>query len=153
MKILVTIDFSEISDTVLEQASRLASAMSAQVVLLHVAEPNPDHIAFDYDPAATYAIDPTEIRDNIAQRFHNEHKLLQDYANQLRARSLDCKALMVQGPTVEMILQEADKLGASFIIAGSHGKGVISQILLGSASKELIAKSRIPVMLIPASDG
>ena len=149
MKILVTIDFSDITEKVLRESQSLAQAMSAEVCLLHVAEPNPDHITYDYDPAAMYAIDPSEIRDQIAQRFHKEHKLLQQYADEFRNSGLNCKALMVQGETVQMILNGIEKLGSDFVVAGSHGKGMISQILLGSSSEELVKKTSVPVYLIP----
>ena len=99
MKILVTIDFSDITEKVLRESQSLAQAMSAELILIHVAEANPDHITYDYDPAAMYAIDPSEIRDQIAQRFHKEHKTLQQYANELRNSGINCKALMVQGET------------------------------------------------------
>jgi len=150
MKILVAIDFSNIADKLLQQARLLGKAMSAEVVLMHVAEPNPDHIAYDYDPAAMYAIDPSEIRKQIAERFHREHRQLQQMAERLRADGIDCKALMVQGPTVDMLLGGVERLGIDFIIAGSHGKGLLSQILLGSSSEELVKKATIPVLLVPA---
>lgn len=149
MNILVSIDFSDITEQVLQQSSKLAKSMQAEIFLLHVAEPNPDHIAYDYDPAAMYVIDPSEIRDQIAQRFHKEHQTLQKYAQQLRDDGLNCRALMVQGETIEMILNGVDKLAADFIVAGTHGKGVISQILLGSTSEKLIKKSTVPVYLVP----
>ncbi len=149
MKILVAIDFSDITDKVLLESRTLAKVMAAEVCLLHVAEPNPDHITYDYDPAAMYAIDPSEIRDQIAQRFHKEHKTLQKFAENFRENGLKCKALMVQGETVQMILNGIDKLSIDFIVVGSHGKGVISKILLGSTSEELIIKTPVPVYLIP----
>ncbi len=150
MKILVTIDFSDITERVLYQSRILAESMKAEVVLLHVAEPNADYITYDYDPAAMYAIDPSEIRDQIAQRFHTEHQTIQQYAQQFRDQGLSCKALMVQGETVEMILNGVKKLSTDMIVAGSHGKGVISKILLGSTSERLIKQTTVPIYLVPA---
>lgn len=149
MKFMVALDFSDITDKVLQQSSVLAKAMNAEVVLLHVAEPNPDHIAYDYDPAAISIIDPAEIRDNVAQKFHEEHRTLQKYAENFRQQGLNCKALMVQGPTLETIIKEMEKLEVDFIVAGSHAKGMLSQILLGSTSEALIKKTRVPVYLVP----
>ncbi|MDJ0880444.1 MAG: universal stress protein [Gammaproteobacteria bacterium] len=151
MKIIVALDFSDITQKVLNHAKKLAQALPADLVLLHVAEPHPDQIAYDFDPASVTAIDPAEIREHIAQRFHQEHKTLQEYADQLRNESLNCTALMVQGETVDMILTEAEKLSADFIMAGSHGKGMISQLLLGSTSEDLLKKSSLPVYLVPAN--
>lgn len=149
MKIIVALDFSDISDKVLNSSKTLAKAMNAEVTLIHVAEPHPDHIAYDYDPAAITAIDPSEIRNNIAQRFHQEHQSIQQYSDDFRKDGIACKALMIQGPTVELLLAEANKLQADFIVAGCHGKGFISQLLLGSISEDLIKKSTIPIYLIP----
>lgn len=150
MKILVAVDFSDITNTVLEKSRTLAQAMSAEVVLMHVAEPHPDHIAYDYDPAAITAVDPAEIRESIAKRFHKEHQTLQEYAQNFREQGMNCKALMVQGPTVEMLLKEVEKLDSDFIVVGSNAKGMISQILLGSTSEDLIKKSKVPVYLVPS---
>lgn len=149
MKFIVALDFSDITPHVLQQSTSLAKSMDAEVILLHVAEPNPDHIAYDYDPAAITAIDPAEIRTNIAQKFHKEHQTLQQYSEDFRQQGIQCKALMVQGHTVDMLLKEADKLAADFIVAGSHGKGMISQLLLGSTSEALIKKTKVPVYLVP----
>ena len=150
MKILIAFDFSDISDKLFHQAALLAENMSAELVLLHVAEPQSDFIAYDYDPVVPVMVNPVEIRDQTAHRLHREHKSLQQYADQLRDRSITCKALMVQGDTVDMILQQAQKMNADFIIAGSHGKGLLSQVFLGSISETLIQKSHIPVYLVPA---
>lgn len=149
MKLLVAIDFSDITAKVLHQAEALASELDAELFLIHVAEPNPDHVAYDFDPASVYAIDPKEIRDGIAERFHQEHQNLQQYADALREKNIPCTALMVQGATVDMLLQEASKLETDFIVAGTHGKGLLSQILLGSTSEELLRKSPLPLHLIP----
>ena len=150
MKFIVALDFSDITQKVLHQAHTMAQALNATVYFIHVAEPHPDQIAYDFDPASISAIDPAEIREHIAQRFHQEHQNLQHYAEQFRSDDISCTALMVQGETVDLLLNEAERLSVDFIIAGSHGKGMISQLLLGSTSEELLKKSAIPVYLVPA---
>ena len=150
MKILVALDFSDITARVIQQATLLAQKTSSELVLLHVAEPHSEFIAYDYDPVVPLAINPVEVRDQTANRLHSEHKTLQQYADRMRENAITCKALMVQGDAVEMILQQAVKMQADFIIAGSHGKGLLSQVLLGSNSETLIRQSSIPVHLVPS---
>ncbi len=150
MRLLVAIDFSDITETVISHSAKLAKALQAELFLVHVAEPNPDHIAYDFDPASVYAIDPKEVRDSIAERFHKEHQTLQQYADRLREDDISCTALMVQGGTIDMLAHQAEKLEVDFIVAGTHGKGLISQVLLGSTSEELVRKSTLPVHLVPA---
>ena len=150
MKLLTAIDFSDITPRLLQHTKVLAKALNAEIYLIHVAEPNPDHIAYDYDPAAVYSIDPAEVRDSIAKRFQHEHKTIQKYAEDLRSEDIRCTALMIQGEKVELLVKEANRLQVDFIIAGTHGKGLISQVLLGSTSEELIRESPVPVHLVPA---
>jgi nucleotide-binding universal stress UspA family protein len=150
MKIVAAIDFSDITPRLLEQTTTLSKALDAELYLIHVAEPNPDHIAYDYDPATVYTVDSTEVRSSIAERFHQEHKTLQEYAQNMRDQGINCTALMIQGVTVDLLLQEAERLEANFIIAGTHGKGLISQLLLGSISEQLIKQATIPIHLVPA---
>jgi nucleotide-binding universal stress UspA family protein len=150
MKIIAAIDFSDITPRLLEQTSILAKALGAELFLIHVAEPNPDHIAYDYDPATVYTIDSAEVRSSIAERFQQEHKTLQEYAENMREQGISCTAMMIQGIAVDLLLKEAERLEAAFIIAGTHGKGLISQLLLGSISEQLIKQTTIPVHLVPA---
>ena len=150
MKIVAAIDFSDITPRLLEQTTTLSKALDAELYLIHVAEPNPDHIAYDYDPATVYTVDSTEVRSSIAERFHQEHKALQEYAQNMRYQDINCTALMIQGVTVDLLLKEAARLEANFIIAGTHGKGLISQLLLGSISEQLIKQATIPIHLVPA---
>jgi nucleotide-binding universal stress UspA family protein len=152
MKLLAAIDFSDTTAQLLAHCSRLCEALQAEIYLIHVAEPNPDHIAYDYDPAAVYTIDPSEIRDSIAERFHQQHRDLQQYAEEMRAKGIQCTALMIQGPTVDSLLKEADKLKTDFMVAGTHGKGLLSRVLLGSTSEELVRRSSIPVHLVPTTE-
>jgi nucleotide-binding universal stress UspA family protein len=56
---------------------------------------------------------------------------------------------MIQGPTVEVTLREADRLGAALIVVGSHGHGAVYDVLVGSYSAAIIRKSKLPVLVIP----
>ncbi|MEN8259269.1 MAG: universal stress protein [Pseudomonadota bacterium] len=144
MKILASIDLSESSKIVVEQAKALAKACSAKIWLLHVAAPNPDFVG--------YEVDTKTMRDVVAERFHKEHQMLHRLGEEFRGEGLDCTALLVQGPTVETILSQAEKLSPDMIVLGSHGKGVIKQLLIGSTSEEVLHKSKIPVLVVPTRE-
>lgn len=141
MNLLVALDLSESSATVVEQAKALTTASAGKIWLLHVADPDPDFIG--------YEVGPQYIRDAAAQRFHKEHHQIQAWSEQLRASGLDCVARLVQGPTVDTILHEAKRLGANVIVVGSHGKGAVRRLLVGSTSEALLRHSTIPVLIVP----
>jgi len=141
MKVLVVVGLSEISSHVVEKAVSFSKALSAEVWLLHVAEPEPEFVG--------NKVDTTVMRDVKAEAFHKEHRRLQEYARAFEAESLKVSALLIQGETVRTILHEAEKLAADLIMMGSHHKGVIQRLLLGSTSEGVLHDSEIPVMVIP----
>lgn len=149
MNILVAIDLSESSQIVVGQAKILAKALSAKMWLLHVANINPD-LSFSpmgYDEITVQGVGA--MRDAVAKKFHNEHRLLQQFGQELRSAGLDCTSLLVEGSIPEIILNEAAKLSADMVILGSKGRGVVHRFLLGSTSEGVLHKSPIPVLIVP----
>lgn len=149
MNILVAIDLSESSQIVVDQAKKLAKALSAKIWLLHVANVNPD---LSFSPVGsdevTY-LDAGGIRDAIAKKFHDEHHQLQKFSKELRSVGLDSVSLLVEGSTTKTILNEAAKLSADMVILGSQGKGVVGRFLLGSTCEEILHKTSVPVLIVP----
>ena len=141
MSLLVALDFSSVSDDQLQIVGRLA-APNREIYLLHVAEPNPDFIGFEAGPE--------EVRDQVAKEFHQEHEQIQSMAVRLRDAGHEVSALLVQGPTIETILKEAEKVGAEVIVVGSHGRGKLFDLVVGSVSAGVIRKSPVPVLVVPA---
>ena len=141
MEILVPIDFSEATPKVIQQAKKFAESLTAKIWLIHVAEPDPFFVG--YEPG------PKSVRDNLAKKFRKEHAYLQEEAEKLRQTGIDATALLVQGPTVQTILNQAKKLKVDLIIMGSHGHGAILKFLVGSVSEGVLRKSPHPVLIVP----
>ena len=141
MKLLVCVDLSASTEIIVNKIEELARSLSARVWLLHNAVPEPDVVEFKADPVAA--------RELLAKKFHVEHRQIQELADRLRDAGIDTTALLVHGTTVETILQEADDLDVDMIVVGSHGRGAMFQLLVGSVSKGVLHKSRLPVLVIP----
>ena len=141
MKLLVAVDLSESTQTIVEKVEEINKEYPAKVWILHNAEPEPDFVEFKVDPLAA--------RETLAKKFHNEHRQIQEIANRLRKAGLDATALLVHGATVETILKEASDLDVDMIVVGTHGRGAMYQLLVGSVSEGILRKSPYPVLVIP----
>lgn len=141
MKILAALDLGFTTPAVLREVRAWASRLQAQVWLIHAAEPEPDFIG--YEPG------PPTVRAAVARQFHREHQQLEAAAGELRAAGLDVTALLIRGPTAEVILKEADRLGVDLILMGTHARGVWQEFWLGSTSKEVLHRSTRPLLIIP----
>ena len=139
--ILVPLDFSHASETVLAVVREMAASLGAKVWLIHIEPPEPAFVG--YEPG------PQHVRDAVAQEAQQNHRRLHDAQEGLQADSVDAEVLLIQGPTVEKILSEADRLGADLIIMGSHGHGALFDLVVGSVSDGVIRKSPCPVVVVP----
>ncbi len=100
-------------------------------------------------PEEVTYLDAGGTRDAIAKKFHNEHRQLQQFGQELRSAGLNCTALLVKGAIVETILNETAKLSADMVILGSKGEGAVHRFFLGSISEGVLHKSPVPVLIVP----
>lgn len=139
--ILAALDFSDVTDRVVEVASSLARAYGATLYLLHVEPPEPDFVG--YEPG------PQHVRELVAadaiRHFKEEHTL----RDRLRSEGLEVHSLVIQGPAAEKILDEAERLNADLIAVGTHGHGAVYHILLGSVGEGVVKRAACPVLVVP----
>jgi len=140
--ILVPIDFSDVSTLVVEHAGTMAKAFGGRVVLLHIAEPEPDFVGFEAGPPA--------VRMSTAQEFRGEHRRLEEYKQQLTAAGVEVLALHIQGSLAEKVLEEAERQSADLIVMGSHGHGALYNLLVGSVTSGVVKHAKCPVLIVPA---
>jgi len=144
-RILVAIDFSDFTPALTTHAVELAAALQADVFLVHVEEPDPEFVGYD--------VGPQPRRDSVARRMRREHRDLQALADELAAAGVEATALLIQGPTVEKLLAETERLGANLIVMGTHGHGRLHELLLGSVGQGVLRHARCPVLFVPVPRG
>lgn len=138
-RILLAVDFSDLTPALIEHAATLAAALQAQMFVVHVEEP-----AF-----VGLGMGPQSRRDAVAQRIRREHRDIQALADEIAAAGVDTTALLIQGPTVEKLLSEAERLNVDLIIMGTQGHGRLHRMLLGSVGEGVLHRSRCPVLFVP----
>lgn len=143
-RFLVPLDLSSISTTVVDHAIRMARPTGASLRLLHVAAPDPELVGFK--------VGPQYVRDDLAEHLRRDHAALQEFAARCSEQGVTSDARMIQGPTAASILEEAERYAADLIIMGSHGRGGLAKLLIGSVAEQIIADSRRPVLVIPVRD-
>ena len=145
MNILIAVDFSAVTDAILQAVPDLVHASagdSLNVYLMHIAEPDPEFVGWDTGPDV--------VRDQMAAQFHREHKQLEALAATMQGTTdASVTPLLVQGPIVQTVCGQAEKLNASLIVVGSHGHGATYDLLVGSISSGIIKQSLVPVLVVP----
>jgi nucleotide-binding universal stress UspA family protein len=139
--IVAAVDFSEIPERVIEASAELASVRGDEVLLLHVAAPDPDFVGWEAGPAS--------VLEQRSGTLRGEHRQLQELAAALRERGFEVRAALVEGATAETIVEEAERHDARWIVVGSHGKGALKRALLGSVSENVTRHAPCPVVVVP----
>jgi nucleotide-binding universal stress UspA family protein len=140
--ILVPVDFTEASTSVLDAASDLAKKFGSQLTLVHVYEVP----AYVYG-GVMYA--PTELFAPIAQaaRAHMEQVLAG-----VRAAIPEAKGVLRQGLPSYEILAAIDELHPDLVIMGTHGRRGVRHVLLGSVAEKVVRMSAAPVLTLRVRD-
>lgn len=139
--ILALIDFSELTDQVVERAGELADLYNAKCWLMHVAAPDPDFVGFEAGPQS--------VRDDRAKTLHEEHQKLNGYKKQLTGKDINCEYILVEGQINTTIMSKIKKLGIDIVILGSHGRSRLYDLLVGSVCEYMLRHSEIPLVIIP----
>lgn len=139
--ILLPIDFKGNEQLLLDKTYEIAEKFNSKVWLIHVAAPDPDYIGYDAGPQF--------IRDSRADELREEHKQIQSFARQLTQKGVDTDALLIQGTTVDTILEKTEKLNIDLIIIGHQDHGFFYKAIFGSVSESLVKKTNIPMLLVP----
>lgn len=142
--ILVAVDFNDAVGKLLSYAETIALKFEAKLWVVHVTGPNPDFVG--YEPGPQY------IRDLRADELRDEHKQLQHITNMFLDKKIETSAFLIQGSTVETVLNEAKNLQADLLIVGNHKHSFLHNLLSESVSLELIKNSNIPLLTIPIDE-
>lgn len=139
--ILICVDFHKETDLLINKALEYASVLQSKVYLLHVAAPDPDFVGYEAGPQSE--------RDYRAQTLKNEHQKLSAYAEKFTHKNIETEPLLIQGATIETILDKSKELAIDLIISGSHQHGFFHQLFYGNTASTLMHHSKIPMLVIP----
>ena len=127
-RILVPVEGTETDEPVLEHIAKLASLCGAEVTLLRVAH--------------------FHTRDERACEVEDAESDIGRAAEALRAHGVQVKTLVVAGEPGEVIVTEAEQLGADLIAMATHGHGWAKRLVLGSTAEHVRHNSDVPLLLI-----
>ena len=141
MDVLACVDFSDVTLDVVAAATELARPGDGRVTLLHVAAPEPSFVGYD-DHILT-------SRDHAADMAH-EYATLRQFMAEFGLDETSAEARVVAGATCSTILDVADEVDADVIVVGRHRHGRLHDLLLGNTARDIVRRSRRPLLLVPA---
>lgn len=136
-RILVAVDLSDAGRPTLEMAKQFARLYGAELRVLFAAEVPP-------------LMDEFPVRFDVEQYVQRA----EDEAGRIVRTTLGRPepAVVVRlGSPVPTITEEADTWKADLIVAGSHGKGWVDRVLIGSTTSRLLTKLPTSLLVVPVT--
>jgi len=143
-RILVPTDFSRQSERAWATARRLARAVGADLVLLHVFVEMP---LYSESP-----LSGERIHEAYAAARTWAAEQLEQWAATGRAEGVGVKTLLRTGIPHDEIVATARDEGADLVAIGTHGRGGLNRLMLGSVCDRVIRLSSCPVLAVREPD-
>jgi nucleotide-binding universal stress UspA family protein len=143
MRILLAIDGSSSSDMAAGLVATTQWPPGSAIRIVHVAELGSE--ALLGVPGVVASADTIE-RIVLAAREHSD-QILSSAALQQSRPGLVVDTVLLEGRPASSIVAAAQDFNANLIVVGSHGRGALGAMLLGSVSAEIVESAGVPVLI------
>ena len=151
-KVLIALDYDPSAEKIAETGYQLASALKAEVILLHVIAEPAYYSSMEYSPIMgfngfmdTFDVGlSNDLKDGIrsqSQEFLNKSKDHLGGAN--------ITTLITEGPFADSIIDAAGEQQADLIVMGSHSRRGLDKLLMENVAEKVVHLSKVPVLVIP----
>ena len=140
--ILVATDFSEPSDAALTYGRALARTFKATLHVVHIID-GPSAVVYG---AEAYAVSMPEIQAQIeaAARAQLDDLLLDNDPQPLPVR----RVLLTASAPAAAIVDYAGREQIDLIVTGTHGRGGVAHLLMGSVAERVVRTAPCPVLTV-----
>lgn len=143
-RILVPIDFSEHSKRTLSYATKTATRHNSTIYLLHVFQ-IPDYVVTPY---ARRRQNSAEVQSQLDIAEQEARENLEAFAQELSNQGIKVQPHLRVGYPFDEIVLMANHFDVDLIIIGSHGRGGISRLLVGSTAERVVEHAPCPVLVV-----
>jgi nucleotide-binding universal stress UspA family protein len=139
-KLLLATDLSEASSAATEEAFELAARLGASLLVVSVIDPG------------SLLLPGGRFRARIDQVRENREQAAQALVERGREAGVTVSFLVWTGDPGDMIVSAAEAEHADMIVVGSHGRGAVGRLFLGSVSEHVVRNAPCPVLVVRPRD-
>jgi nucleotide-binding universal stress UspA family protein len=138
-KILIPIDFTEMSESAAFQGSEIAKLIDAEVHLLHIIPSNGHYSSLNLDKPT-----PEDVIKNVEKMIYEKMDEFKDKI--IKKYGIEPKITVYTGNIVNRIIEFSHREHIDQIIMGTHGASGYKEMFIGSNAQRVVTLSEIPVI-------
>jgi nucleotide-binding universal stress UspA family protein len=135
--ILVPLENSAADETVIRHVTQLARHFGSRLTLIHVAD---GYVARNYK----------ELNLAPSQEMLEDTEYLERRQQALLDQGIDASAHLACGEPADEIIRFAGDIRCDLIAMATHGHRLLGDVFLGSVTRSVRHRVKIPVLLIPS---
>ena len=135
-KILLATDLTEASAAATDEAFELAERLNAELLVVSVIDPG------------SLLLPGGRFRARIDQVRDHREQLAQELVERGRQDGVMVSFLIWTGDPGDMIVSAAEAEHADMVLVGSHGRGAVGRLFLGSVSEHVVRNAPCPVLVV-----
>jgi nucleotide-binding universal stress UspA family protein len=145
-KILFPTDFSEVSKNAFIYALKLADAIGAEIITLHVYELDSPA----YLDVSIYLQDIYEYEElSDFENYKDEVPVLRKIAEENNLGHIKMSNVLIQGYLVKEVVKISKKENIDFIVLGTKGVTHLREVFLGTVATKIMNECNVTVLAIP----
>ena len=139
-RLLLATDLSEASSAATEEAFLLAGRVGASLLVVSVIDPG------------SLLLPGGRFRARVDQVREHREVAAQALVERGREHGVAVSFLVWTGDPGDMIVSAAEAERADMIVVGSHGRGAVGRLFLGSVSEHVVRNAPCPVLVVRPRD-
>jgi len=139
--ILVPTDFGEPADAAIQYARALAAEFASRVHLVHVV---PEPVAYPWGTE----LSTFSLANILSESEAGAIERLQTFASSLGLPADRVVTHAAVGRPVDKILDYIGGQRIDLVVMGTHGRGAVGHLLVGSVAERIVRHSPVPVLTV-----
>jgi nucleotide-binding universal stress UspA family protein len=135
-KLLLATDLSEASSSATEEAFELAARLAATLLIVSVIDPG------------SLLLPGGRFRARVDQVRERREQQAQALVERGRQQGIDVSFLVWTGDPGDQIVSAAEAERVDMVLVGSHGRGAVGRLFLGSVSEHVVRNAPCPVLVV-----
>lgn len=140
MKVLVAIDSSDSSASVIDEVKSRSWPADAQIQLLNV-----------FDTTGLISV-KGDLREFVRAQEEAARSMIHSAADRLAQSASEISSLVIEGYPPSAIVERAKEWGADMIFIGSHGHSALARFFLGSVAGYVARHAHCSIVIARASE-
>jgi len=139
-RILCAVDFSDQSTVALRVAGVIAQSFGSEVVVLHVQR---------LEAPVYFTVAQTQtLQGQLRRSVRAAKKHANEFANKHLPEGVAYRVIVMKDDPVSAILKTQHEIAAELIAMGTHGRGGLARVRLGSIAESVLHQAEVPILTV-----